>query len=410
MVLFVGFFAGFYPAMVMSGFSPVLAIKNKVSLGHAGGGALRKILVIVQFAITIILITGTLVILKQMKYMREKPLGFNSSAIAKVSVPWDSLSVLKFNILKSRILKEPGVISASLCSEAPSSSNNSQSTFSFNSSKIADFQVNSKSADEDYFKTFGLQLLVGRTLSKSDTIKEFVVNETFLKKLNIVHPQDALGKIVDFGGSKAPLVGVLKDFHNLSLRQPISPIILFSKKKYTNYLAVKMDIHQIPAVMKNIEVIWNSYYPDYVYNSVFVDDAINRYYQTEMVMGTLFRVFAGVIIFISFIGLFGLVSFVATQRTKEMAIRKVLGASTLELVKMLNTSFIIMVFFANVIAWPIAYIFIHQWLSGYTYRIELSIWPFAVAMFISMGITLLTVSLRSYKAAKTNPVDALKYE
>lgn len=410
MVLFVGFFAGFYPAMVMSGFSPALAIKNKVSLGHTGGGALRKVLVVVQFAITIILITGTLVILKQMKYMREKPLGFNSSAIAKIAVPWDSLSVLKFDILKVRILKEPGVLSASLCSEAPSSINNSMSSFSFDGSKDADFQVNSKSADEDYFKTFGLQLLVGRILSKSDTIKEYVVNETFLKKLNILHPQDALGKIVDFGGTRAPVVGVVRDFNNLSLRRPISPIILFSKKKYANYIAVKMDAHQIPAVMKNIEEIWNSYYPDYVYNSVFVDDSINKYYRNEMVMGTLFRVFASVIIFISFVGLFGLISFVATQRTKEMAIRKVLGASTLELVKMLNTSFIIMVFFANLAAWPIAYIFIHQWLSGYTYRIELNIWPFAVAMFISMGITLLTVSLRSYKAAKTNPVDALKYE
>ncbi|WP_158795420.1 ABC transporter permease [Pedobacter sp. L105] len=410
MVLFVGFFAGFYPAMVMSGFSPALAIKNKVSLSHTGGGALRKILVVVQFAITIILITGTLVILKQMKYMREKPLGFNSSAVAKVSVPWDSLSVLKFNILKTRILKEPGVLSASFCSEAPSSTNNSMSSFSFDGSKDADFQVNSKSADEDYFKTFGLQFLVGRALSKSDTIKEFVVNETFLKKLNIVNPQDALGKIVDFGGARAPVVGVVKDFNNLSLRRPISPIILFSRKKYSNYIAVKMDAHQIPAVMKNIEVIWNSYFPDNVYHSIFVEDSINKYYQNERVMGTLFRVFAGVIIFISFIGLFGLVSFVATQRTKEMAIRKVLGASTLELVKMLNTTFIIMVFFANLVAWPIAYIFIHQWLSGYAYRIEISIWPFAVAMFISMGITLLTVSLRSYKAARTNPVDALKYE
>jgi putative ABC transport system permease protein len=138
-----------------------------------------------------------------------------------------------------------------------------------------------------------------------------------------------------------------------------------------------------------------------------MEEDINKYYESEQVMGTLFKILASVIIFIAFIGLFGLISFVATQRTKEMAIRKVLGASTFEIVKMLNTSFIVMVFIANLVAWPVAYIFISKWLSRYTYRIELSIWPFMVAMAISMLVTLLTVSLRSYRAAKTNPIDVL---
>jgi putative ABC transport system permease protein len=411
MILFVGFMAGFYPAMVMSGFSPALAIKNKVSMGNAGGGNLRKVLVVVQFAITIILITGTLVILKQMKYMREKPLGFNTSAIALPDVPNDSLSVLKYDILKTRILNIPGVQAVSLCSAAPSSDDNNYNNFSYNSTKDADFQVNSKSADEDYFKTFGLQFVAGRPLSKSDTIKEYVVNETLLRKLNVKNPEEAIGKIISIGeGFKAPIVGVVRDFNNLSLRETISPILIFARKDRNVTIAIKMDSKQIPEVMKNTEAIWNSVYPDYVYDSTFMDDNIADYYESEKVMGTLFKVFAGVIIFISFIGLFGLISFVASQRTKEMAIRKVLGASTFELVRMLNASFIIMVFLANLVAWPVAYIFISKWLNGYTYRIELSIWPFIASMFISMVITLVTVSFRSYKAAKTNPVDALKYE
>jgi putative ABC transport system permease protein len=411
MVLFVGFLAGFYPAMVMSGFSPALAIKNKVSLGNAGGGALRKILVVVQFAITVILITGTLVILKQMTYLREKPLGFNPSAIALAYVPSDSASRLKHEILKTRITNLPGVISASFCSAAPSSGDNSLNNFAYNSSKDADFQVNIKAGDVDYFKTFGLQLIAGKALSKSDTINQFVANETLLKKLNVKNPEDAIGKIISIGGTfKAPIVGVVKDFNNMSLKEGISPIVLFSKKDMTQYLAIKMDAHQIPAVMKEVEQIWNSYFTDDVYDSYFMDDRINEYYESEQVMGTLFKAFATVIIFIAFIGLFGLISFVAAQRTKEMAIRKVLGATTFELVRMLNASFIIMVFLANLVAWPIAYIFISKWLSSYTYRIELSIWPFAVAMLISMLVTLLTVSLRSYKAARTNPIDALKYE
>lgn len=411
LVVFVGFLAGFYPAMVMSGFSPAIAIKNKVSVGHSGGGALRKVLVVVQFAITIILITGTLVILKQMKYMREKPLGFNSSAIALPELPGDSLSVLKYNILKTRISNIPGVIAVSLCSNGPSSADNNFTNFAYKGTKDEDFQVNTKSGDQDYVKTFGLTLIAGRALSKSDTLKEYVVNETLLKKLNVRNPEEAIGKIITLGGKyKAPIVGVVRDFNNLDLKEPISPVLLFQSKKNAESIAIKMDSHQIPSVMKSVEAIWNSYYPDYVYKSTFMDDNISQYYESEQVMGTLFKVFASVIIFIAFIGLFGLISFVATQRTKEMAIRKVLGASTLELIKMLNTSFMVMVLLANFVAWPVAYIFISKWLSRYTYRIELSIWPFATAMLISLLITLLTVSLRSYKAAKTNAIDALKYE
>lgn len=414
LVLLVGFLAGIYPALVMSGFSPALAIKNKVNVGNSGGGALRKILVVVQFAITIVLITGTLVIINQMKFMREKPLGFNSSAIALPEIPGDSLSILKFDILKTRIKNIPGVLSASLCTDPPSSNGNSFTNFSYGGKgkKDEDFQVNTKGGDEDYVKTFGLKLIAGRALTKSDTVKEFLVNETLLRKLNVVDPEQAIGKVITLGGSTPGLiVGVLKDFNNMNLREAISPVMISSgRKNYYERIAVKMDAHQIPEVMKQIEAIWNSYYPDYVFDSTFMDDDISKYYESEQVMGTLFKVFASVIIFIAFIGLFGLISFVAAQRTKEMAIRKVLGATTFELVRMLNTSFIIMVLLANLVAWPVAYIFISKWLSRYTYRIELSIWPFAAAMCISMVITLLTVSLRSYKAAKTNPIDALKYE
>jgi putative ABC transport system permease protein len=411
LVILVGFLAGFYPAMVISGMSPVLAIKNKVNAGNSGGGTLRKILVVVQFAITVILITGTLVVLKQMQFMREKPLGFNAAAIALPYVPSDSLSILRYDILKAKILKIPGVLSASFCSAAPSSGDNNLTNFSYKGTKDENFQVNSKIADQDYIKAFGLQMVAGRALSKSDTLKEYIVNETLLKKLNVVNPQEAIGKIITLSGRhKAPIVGVVKDFNNMNLREAISPIIIFSSKKNSQMLAVKMDSRQIPSVMKNIEQLWNSSFPNNVFSSTFMEEDINSYYESEQVMGTLFKVFASVIIFIAFIGLFGLISFVATQRTKEMAIRKVLGATTFELVKMLNTSFIIMVFLANLVAWPVAYIFISKWLSRYTYRIELNIWPFAVAMLISMLVTFLTVSIRSYRAARTNPVDALKYE
>ncbi|MCJ0742916.1 ABC transporter permease [Pedobacter montanisoli] len=401
--------SGFYPALVMSGFSPALAIKNKVK-ANTGGLGLRKVLVVVQFALTVVLIIGTLFIINQMKYIRERPIGFNPSAIALVDIPNDSISRTRFDVLKSRIMQVPGVKNLTLCMSAPSSSNNNESNFSYNSSKDADFQVNTKVGDENYFKTFGLDFVAGRAFSKSDTIREYVVNETLLKRLNVPNPQEAVGKKLNISGRSGQIVGVVKDFNNNSLRDGISPIAISTYKKGYYTMAVKLDSKQIMQGMADIQKIWNNVFPEYVYSSSFMDDEINSYYESEKIMGTLFKVFAGVIIFISFIGLFGLISFVAAQRTKEVAIRRVLGASTFELVKMLNGSFLLMVFIANLVAWPLAYVFVSKWLNGFTYRINVSIWPFVIAMCISLIITLITVSMRSLRAAKANAIDALKYE
>lgn len=410
MLVVVSFLAGLYPAMVMSGFSPALAIKNRVSTANAGGVGLRKTLVVVQFAITAVLIVSTLVIIKQMSYIRDKSLGFDIKAVAMINLPQDSLSQLKLNVFKSQILAKTGVKSVSFNNAPPSSQNNNTTSFTYNSSISADFQVSTKLADEDYFDAFGLTLVAGRVLAKSDTIKEFVVNETLLKKLNVKNPNEAIGKMIGLWGARGPIVGVVRDFNNYSLHEPIAPIAIFSRKANYDLLAVKLESKELLSTMKAVEATFNATFPDYVYEVSFMDDEIANFYHTEQVMGTLFKVFAGVVIFISFIGLFGLISFVATQRTREIAIRKVLGASNFELIKMLNSSFLWMVLIANMVAWPVAYIFIDEWLSGFAYRIDLSVWPFVIAMVISMAITLITVTLRSYRAARANTIDALKYE
>jgi putative ABC transport system permease protein len=409
LVALVSLLAGFYPALVMSGFSPALAIKNKVTV-NSGSLSLRKVLVVVQFSITIILVISTLKILQQMKYIREKPLGFNKEAVAMIYVPGDSLSMGKFDTFKERALRIPGVKMLSFGQKAPLSMDMQTTNFSYNGKENKDFELRLYAADEDYFKLFELKFIAGKAFRKSDTISGYVVNQTFLKKINILKPEDVLGKIIDQNGRKAPIVGVLKDFNDQSLQQSISPLAIYSEKDNYYRIAVKIDGKQVLNTMEKVENLWNSTFPEQVYHAQFIDDAIHGYYENERVMGVLFRVFAGVIIFISFIGLFGLISFVAAQRTKEVAIRKVLGASTLEVVKMLNSSFLIMVFIANLLAWPLAYLFVSKWLSGFAYRTEISIWPFVLAMFISMLLTLITVSIRSYKAAVTNTIDALKYE
>lgn len=409
LIILVSALAGFYPAMIMSGFSPALAIKNKVTV-NSGSLSLRKILVVVQFSITIILIIATLVIVNQMKYISEKPLGFNADAVSMLYMPTDSVSRLQQATFKERALRISGIKMLSFCQTPPLSSNEWTSNFSYNGKVNKDFEVRLSLTDNTYYELFDLPFVAGKAYRETDTLSGYVVNETFLKSVNVSNPQDAIGKVLEQNGRKAPIVGVVKDFNDKSLKESISPSAFYSDSRGYFAVAIKVDSENMMSAMKDVQELWNSTFPDHVYNGTFLKDNINTYYETERVMGVLFKVFAAVIIFISFIGLFGLISFVATQRTKEVAIRKVLGASTFELVKMLNGSFLLMVFIANLVAWPLAYLLVSKWLAGFAYRIEISIWPFALAMLISMLITLITVSIRSYGAAVKNTIDALKYE
>jgi putative ABC transport system permease protein len=409
LVMIVSLLAGFYPAMVISGFNPALAIKNKIIL-NSNGLSLRKILVVAQFSVTILLIIGTLVIINQMQYLKDKSVGFQVDAVAMINLPGDSISETKYDTFKEMASRIPGVEMLSFCQTEPLSPNVNATDFAYNGIKNKDFELRTLRSDENYFKLFDLKIIAGKVYSKSDTVNGFVVNETFLKKMHIMDPSEVLGKMLDASGNVGPIVGVVRDYNDKSLREPISGLAIFPGKNQYYSIAIKADGKQLISVMKNVEQLWNKTFPTRVYSSGFLNERINTYYENERTMGTLFKVFAGVIIFISFIGLFGLISFVAKQRSREVAIRKVLGATTLELVKMLNGSFLLMVFLANVVAWPLAYVLVSNWLSGFAYRMDLSIWPFLIAMGISMFITLATVSLRSYKAAVANTVDALKYE
>ncbi|ARS39479.1 ABC transporter permease [Sphingobacteriaceae bacterium GW460-11-11-14-LB5] len=409
LVTLVSFLAGFYPAMIISGFSPALAIKNKVRI-QTGNLSLRMVLIVMQFTITIVLIIATLVVIKQMQYVREKPLGFKKDAVVMIGFPGDSASLSRQQSFREKLLHIPGVEKQTYFVRPPLSGIMNTTNFYVDGKENKDFEVRLSPVDEHYFDLFGLQFVSGKVYPKSDTANAYIANETFVKKIGISNPQLALGKVIAQNGRTGPIVGVVKDFNDQSLKEKISPMVFYQEKRQYYNMAVKLDAEKIMPAMKTIENIWKSNFPNEVYKAEFMDDDINNYYESERITGLLFRIFAGVIMFISFIGIFGLISFVAAQRTREMAIRKVLGASTAELVKMLNSAFIRMVFVANLIAWPLAYILASKWLSGFAYRVPLGIWPFVLAMAASMVLTLITVSFRSYRAAKANAVDALKYE
>ncbi|PTT01679.1 ABC transporter permease [Pedobacter sp. HMWF019] len=409
LLILVSFLAGFYPALVLSGFSPVLALKNRIST-NTDRLNLRRTLVVVQLTITVILLISTLVIVSQMDYLRRKPLGFNTKAIAMINIPSDSLSQTKYKTFKQQALGIAGIDMISFCQSAPMSDNVNSGEFSYNGRKNTNFELRNVKADENYFALFNLELIAGKIFRYSEITTGCVVNETFLKKMNITRAEDAIGKTLTTNGYDMKIEGVVKDFNDLSLKAPISPLVIYPQKGNYYAVAAKINSEQLLPVMKKIEVLWNNTFPSYIHSASFVNDDINSYYENERVTGVLFKTAAIVIILISFIGLFGLISFIAARRTREVAIRKVLGASTFEIISLLNSAFLKMVLVSNLIAWPLAYLFTSHWLTGFAYRISLDIWPFTLAFILSIAITLVTTILKSYKASTKNPVDALKHD
>jgi predicted permease len=407
--------SGIYPAVILSGFSPITALKSKITSKMIGGISLRRALVIMQFAIAHVLIIGMFIVVSQMNFFRNASLGFEKASVINVPFPADSTFFNRSGVdyLRNRLLENPGIASVSFSFAAPSSDGNWNSDFKFDhSNKNTNFSANLKWADPDYFKTFNLHFVAGRPYSQSDTVREFVVNETLLHKLGITNPQDAIGKELNFwdGGKVANIVGVIRDFNSYSLRQPMAPVVLSTWKDVYQTINIKIKPGADKAVLPFVEKIWNSQFPDYVYDYKFLDQTIANFYKQEDQLSQLYKIFAGIAIFISCLGLYGLVSFMAVQRTKEVGIRKVLGASARHIVFLLSKEFTILIVIAFVISAPVAWYIMHQWLQNYTYRIPLSASIFILAMITSVIIAWITVGHRAIQAAMANPVRSLRTE
>jgi len=406
-------FSGFYPSLILSGFRPVLALKNRITSASLGGISLRRGLVVLQFTISQVLVIGTIVAISQMNFVRNADLGFNKDAIYVLNGRADSVSISKQIAFKQDLLMIPGVQSVSFNSDVPSSDNNMGTNFAFNNGKDQDFILFVKLADENYLKTFGLQLLAGRNYNyeKSDTVQEALVNQTLIKKLGIQNPADAVGKNIRLGGgSWIPIVGVIKDFKTNSLRETVKPILIAAVKKYQNRAAIKIHSTNIATTRAAIESAWNKFYPDYAIDATFLDESIAKFYQQEEQLSLLYKIFAGLAIFISCLGLYGLVSFMAVQRVKEVGVRKVLGASVANIVYLFSKEFTILITIAFIIAVPVAWYMMSNWLSNFAYRISIHADIFLLAVMISMVIAWITVGYKAVKAAIANPVKSLRTE
>ncbi|UFH54210.1 ABC transporter permease [Spirosoma sp. KNUC1025] len=414
--------AGTYPAFFMAKLKPVKVLKSRAEVGRGSQGWVRQGLVVFQFSISIILAVGVLVIYQQMKLFREKDLGFNRDAVVTVSLP-DAES--KLNVFRHSLSEIPGVEQISFAIGAPTSNNN------FTTGMHPDpanpnqrINVNIKLADAHYLQTYGLKLAAGRFLTDSDTLSisqtvpfeqrryVFVVNEALVKALGYAKPEKILGRRVKIGLNDitAEIVGVVRDFHASSLRESIQPVVMLNFPHYYFSAGLKLQPTNLPATMASIERAYKEHYPNSLYEAEFLDQSLQKLYEEESRQFTLLRVFAGLALIICCLGLWGLATFTIERRTKEIGVRKVLGASITNVVALLSKDFLKLVLIAILIGSPVAWWAMNQWLKDFAYKINVEWWMFALTGFLSITIALLTVSFQSIKAALMNPVKSLKTE
>jgi len=405
--------SGFYPAIVLSGFSPITALKSRITGNTKGGISLRRALVILQFTVAQALIIGTLIVLSQMNYFKTAPMGFDKEAVVNLPLPGDSLYSSKIDAIKTQLLKQPGVTGVSFSTFSISDDSHWGSDFTFdNAAKPVNFSADLKWADANVFSMYNLQMVAGKPYGPSDTIKDFVINETMVKMLGLKSANDAIGKKISFwdGQLNGHVVGVVKDFNGTSMAKAIAPVVMSTWKENYQVLSVKLQPQRIKPTMATIEKIWTASYPNAVYEYQFLDEKIANFYRQEEQLSQLYTIFAGIAIFISCLGLYGLVSFMAAQRTKEIGIRKVLGASAANIVYLFSKEFTLLIAIAFIIAAPVAYYFMHNWLQNFVFRITPGVGVFALTIVASIAIAWFTAGYRAFKAALANPVKSLRTE
>lgn len=409
-----GLFAGCYPAIHLSAYRPSQVLKGNAGTA-ADGFPFRRILVVFQFSISIGLIIATLIVSKQLRFIHETDLGLDRHNVVTVMNNPDVNG--RFDVFKEALEQEPGILHVTAAAQRPTDVGQGVSVDWVGREDDNPFVIKYTVVDYDFFETFKMEMVEGRSFSKviaSDAVGACVINESLRETIG---EESILGKQIYFNHPEfsesarwVRVVGVVKDFHCESMQWAIRPFLFRIHRPFHQYVFVKIDPTDMQSTLGRIEEIFERFAPDYPFEYQFLDEAYEDQYRTENQLGQLFRVFGAFAIFISCLGLFGLASYTAEQKTKEIGVRKVLGASVSSILFLLSKQFTRWVLLANVIAWPIAYFLMSRWLNEFAYRIPIGLGVFIISALIAFGIAILTVSYQAMKAALSNPVDALRYE
>jgi putative ABC transport system permease protein len=407
--------AGFYPAIVLSGYLPVQSLKGIGTKINKEKWYLRKSLIVFQFSISLIFIITTLVIGNQIRYMRDSEKGFKTDAIVIIQRVWRDNSN-KANGLAESIKRIRGVDKVILEAFAPMGFPHMSGNIEYKGKDDIKLEVSLQPGNEGFIPFYEMKLLAGRNLFPSDSLNEIVINQTCSNSFGFANPGRALGKSITWWDGKIyPIVGVVADFHENSFHEPVKPVVIAHMPQQEKGIAIKLatkgiQVADAKVIFSQVEKEWKKIYPDEPFECNFLNESIKWLYDQETKTAWLMKAVMIITIFISCMGLFGLAMFTAEQRTKEIGIRKVLGATVANIVTLLSKDFIILVVISLIIASPVAWYFMNRWLEDFAYRIHISWWVFVLAGSAAILIALLTVSFQSVKAAIVNPVTSLRSE